>query len=92
MGEGDIIRHLLFMGYSVLHSQAPLDEYDFTVNNLAVDLRDGVRLCRLVDLHCSTTNLSKVTKKGLSLLTMRVYWSMVEWIINWALHHLLFRI
>ncbi|KAG0017640.1 hypothetical protein BGZ82_000710, partial [Podila clonocystis] len=62
MGEGDIIRHLLFMGYSVLHIQAPLDEYDFTVNNLAVDLRDGVRLCRLVDLHCLTTNLSKNMK------------------------------
>ncbi|KAG0088068.1 hypothetical protein BGZ92_006649 [Podila epicladia] len=62
MGEGDIIRHLLFMGYSVLHIQAPLDEYDFTVNNLAVDLRDGVRLCRLVDLHCPTTNLSKNMK------------------------------
>ncbi|KAF9913050.1 hypothetical protein EC991_005918 [Linnemannia zychae] len=58
MGEGDIIRHLVFMGYSVLHTQAPLDEFDFTVKNLAVDLRDGVRLCRLVDLHCPELNLS----------------------------------
>lgn len=61
MGEGDIIRHLLFMGYSVLHTQAPLDEYDFMVKNLAVDLRDGVRLCRLIDLHCPELNLSMVT-------------------------------
>lgn len=81
MGEGDIIRHLLFMGYSVLHIQAPLDEYDFTVNNLAVDLRDGVRLCRLVDLHCPTTNLSKV-KNGLSLLTIRVCRCLIGRIIN----------
>ncbi|KAG0249919.1 hypothetical protein DFQ27_009719 [Actinomortierella ambigua] len=57
MGEGDIIRHLLFMGYSVLHTQEPLDEYDFTVKNLAVDMRDGVRLCRLIDLHCPDVNL-----------------------------------
>ncbi|KAI1316955.1 hypothetical protein EDD11_009199 [Mortierella claussenii] len=57
LGEGDIIRHLLFMGYSVLHIQAPLDEFDYTVKNLAVDLRDGVRLCRLVDLHCPELNL-----------------------------------
>ncbi|KAG0345549.1 hypothetical protein BG004_003608 [Podila humilis] len=62
MGEGDIIRHLIFMGYSVLYSQAPLDEFDFTVTNLAVDLRDGVRLCRLIDLHFPTTNLSKSMK------------------------------
>ncbi|KAG0315069.1 hypothetical protein BGZ99_007687 [Dissophora globulifera] len=57
LGEGDIIRHLLFMGYSVLHVQAPLDEFDYTVKNLAVDLRDGVRLCRLIDLHCPELNL-----------------------------------
>jgi len=60
MGEGDIIRHLLFMGYSVTHTQAPLDEYDFMVKNLAVDLRDGVRLCRLADLHCPDLGLSTV--------------------------------
>ncbi|KAF9169615.1 hypothetical protein BGX20_010075 [Mortierella sp. AD010] len=57
LGEGDIIRHLLFMGYSVLHTQVPLDEFDYTVKNLAVDLRDGVRLCRLIDLHCPELNL-----------------------------------
>ncbi|KAF9928416.1 hypothetical protein FBU30_002374 [Linnemannia zychae] len=62
MGEGDIIRHLLFMGYSVIHTQAPLDEFDFTVRNLAVDLRDGVRLCRLIDLHCPELNLCQKMK------------------------------
>ncbi|KAG0229939.1 hypothetical protein BGW41_002836 [Actinomortierella wolfii] len=62
MGEGDIIRHLLFMGYSVLHTQEPLDEYDFTVKNLAIDMRDGVRLCRLIDLHCPELNLSSKMK------------------------------
>ncbi|KAG9070338.1 hypothetical protein KI688_009675 [Linnemannia hyalina] len=62
MGEGDIIRHLIFMGYSVIHNQAPLDEFDFTVKNLAVDLRDGVRLCRLIDLHCPELSLSQKMK------------------------------
>lgn len=69
MGEGDIIRHLVFMGYSVIHNQAPLDEFDFTVKNLAVDLRDGVRLCRLIDLHCPELSLSQVCY--LSLTTRR---------------------
>ncbi|KAI7821532.1 hypothetical protein BC939DRAFT_204649 [Gamsiella multidivaricata] len=62
LGEGDIIRHLLFMGFSVLHTQAPLDEFKFKVENLAVDLRDGVRLCRLIDLHCPELNLCQKMK------------------------------
>ena len=49
-GEGDVLRHLALMGYRLYHSQEPIREYDFRVKNLAVDLRDGVRLCRLVDV------------------------------------------
>ena len=49
-GEGDVLRHLALMGYRLYHSQEPIREYDFRVSNLAVDLRDGVRLCRLVDV------------------------------------------
>lgn len=43
---------MISMGYAVVYDQKPLHEFDFTVKNLAVDLRDGVRLCRLIDLHC----------------------------------------
>jgi len=49
-GEGDLLRTLKNMGYTVTHSQQPIDEFDFTVDNIAVDLRDGVRLVRLVEL------------------------------------------
>ncbi|EDV27588.1 uncharacterized protein TRIADDRAFT_53434 [Trichoplax adhaerens] len=49
-GEGDIIRHLGQFGYNVTHVQTPLDEYNYAVTNLAVDLRDGVRLARLIEL------------------------------------------
>ena len=48
--RGDVLRHLALMGYGLYHSQEPIREYDFRVKNLAVDLRDGVRLCRLVDV------------------------------------------
>jgi abnormal spindle-like microcephaly-associated protein len=50
---------LLFQGYEITHVQDPLDEVVYHVNNLATDLRDGVLLCRLVEilLHGSSTTL-----------------------------------
>lgn len=43
-GEGDLSRHLGFLGLRVSHIQTPLDEFDFAVTNLAVDLQCGIRL------------------------------------------------
>ena len=48
-GEGDVLRHLKHLGYVLHHAQEPIREYDFKTTRLAVDLRDGVRLCRLVE-------------------------------------------
>eukprot|EP00850_Spirogloea_muscicola_P017114 SM000144S00662 [mRNA] locus=s144:6259:15298:- [translate_table: standard] len=64
-GEGDIIRHLGFLGYRVTYVQAraqgscsaPLLEYDFRVINVAVDLRDGVRICRVIQVLGHDTSL-----------------------------------
>eukprot|EP00953_Heterococcus_sp_UTEX-ZZ885_P008346 5017-Heterococcus_DN1.PRE.2 len=64
-GEGDIVRHLAKIGYVVTHTQCYIDEFDFSVNNIAVDLRDGVRLCRLVELLCGTVT-AKRTLSGKS--------------------------
>ena len=49
-GEGDIMRHLSLLGYTLTYKQTLLDEFDYKVDNLASDLRDGIRLCRLVEL------------------------------------------
>ncbi|CAN0209441.1 unnamed protein product, partial [Scytosiphon promiscuus] len=49
-GEGDFVRHLKKMGYVVTHVQSYIDEFDFHVSNLAIDLRDGVRLTRLMEV------------------------------------------
>jgi abnormal spindle-like microcephaly-associated protein len=46
---GDPIRALGHIGYSVHHVQHPLEEYTYKIQNLAIDLRDGVRLTRLVE-------------------------------------------
>jgi abnormal spindle-like microcephaly-associated protein len=51
--EGDFVKHLRTIGYhlSIEQEQTPLDEIDWRVNRLATDLRDGVRLARLLELH-----------------------------------------
>ena len=47
---GDIGRVLRHLDYEVSHVQDPLDEVKHRITNVAVDLRDGVLLARLVEL------------------------------------------
>ena len=47
--EAEIARYLGRLGYRVSYVQTPKQEFKFTVSNLAVDMRDGLRLCRLVE-------------------------------------------
>ncbi|XP_077013425.1 abnormal spindle-like microcephaly-associated protein isoform X2 [Tamandua tetradactyla] len=58
-GEGDLCRHLSFLGLPVSHVQTLFDEFDFAVTNLAVDLQCGVRLVRTMELLTQNWNLSK---------------------------------
>ncbi|NXN86128.1 ASPM protein, partial [Bombycilla garrulus] len=58
-GEGDLSRRLGFLGLPVSHIQTPLDEFDFAVTNLAVDLQCGIRLVRTVELLTKNWSLSK---------------------------------
>ncbi len=48
-GEGDIVRALAKIGCSFSYHQAPQDELQFPVRMLAVDLRDGIRLNKLIE-------------------------------------------
>ncbi|KAI9825414.1 MAG: hypothetical protein M1832_001144 [Thelocarpon impressellum] len=47
---GDISKTLGHLNYHVTHTQHPLQEYRYRIDNLATDMRDGVRLTRLVEL------------------------------------------
>ncbi|ETN43500.1 uncharacterized protein HMPREF1541_02659 [Cyphellophora europaea CBS 101466] len=47
---GDPTRTLKQLGYALSHVQYPLEEFNYRITSLAVDLRDGVRLTRLVEL------------------------------------------
>lgn len=67
---GNIVRSLSHLNYHVSHVQYPLEEYEYQIHNLAVDLRDGVKLTRLVEkllcgpssrLHTTTTDTDNTT-------------------------------
>ena len=47
---GDIIRTLRRYDFIVSHKQTVIDEFDFAFKNLAVDLRDGVRLTKVMEI------------------------------------------
>lgn len=47
---GDITRLLHHVEYEVSHSQDPLDEVSYRIENIAVDLRDGILLTKLTEL------------------------------------------
>ncbi|XP_054459520.1 abnormal spindle-like microcephaly-associated protein [Anoplopoma fimbria] len=57
-GEGILPRHLGYMGLPVSHVQTPLDEFNFAVKNLAVDLKCGIRLVRVMELLVQDWSLS----------------------------------
>lgn len=48
--EGSFVKHLARVGLKVTYRQEPIEEVDFRVANLAVDLRDGVRLGRMTEI------------------------------------------
>lgn len=47
---GDIIRTLRRLEFIVSHKQTIIDEFNFAFTNLAVDLRDGVRLTKVMEV------------------------------------------
>ncbi|KAJ4365638.1 hypothetical protein N0V83_008258 [Neocucurbitaria cava] len=47
---GDITRPLGHLSYKVDHAQYPLQEYTYHIDNIAIDLRDGIMFTRLVEL------------------------------------------
>eukprot|EP01028_Stygiella_incarcerata_P011681 TRINITY_DN670_c0_g1_i4.p1 TRINITY_DN670_c0_g1~~TRINITY_DN670_c0_g1_i4.p1 ORF type:complete len:1340 (+),score=352.30 TRINITY_DN670_c0_g1_i4:70-4089(+) len=53
--EGDLVRRLRHLGLTCDVQQTALDEYDLRVNHISVDLRDGVRLCKMAEVLCGTS-------------------------------------
>jgi len=59
---GDIIRHLRRLDYLLTHKQTHIDEYDYAFNNLAVDIRDGVRLAKVMEIILLRDDLVKFVR------------------------------
>jgi abnormal spindle-like microcephaly-associated protein len=57
-GEGDIIRHLGVLGIKLNFEQTFVHEFDYPVSSLPNDLRDGVRLARVIEILSGARGLS----------------------------------
>ncbi|KAL5578866.1 hypothetical protein UlMin_011308 [Ulmus minor] len=57
LGEGNVLAHLVIVGYKVSYQQNPLVEYNFQVTDLFVDFQDGVRLCRATQLLLNDSSI-----------------------------------
>ncbi|KVH89621.1 Calponin homology domain-containing protein [Cynara cardunculus var. scolymus] len=49
-GVGNLLAHLMIIGYKVSYQQNPLVKYVFKVADLFNDLQDGILLCRVIQL------------------------------------------
>lgn len=64
-GQGDVCKHLHRAGLkksTQWYKQEPTDELEFNINNLAVDLRDGVILGRLTEILTRSAFKSTLSK------------------------------
>uniref|UniRef100_A0A1B0GHN7 Calponin-homology (CH) domain-containing protein n=2 Tax=Lutzomyia longipalpis TaxID=7200 RepID=A0A1B0GHN7_LUTLO len=69
---GDILRYLKRIGYVLEHKQTYIDEFDYAFGNLATDLRDGIRLTRVMEVILMREDLSKNLRyPAISLLQKR---------------------
>lgn len=59
---GDITRALGHCDYAVSHEQDPLDEVTYRIENMASDMRDGIFLCRLIELLLFPTSSNKLSQ------------------------------
>ncbi|XP_036149529.1 protein abnormal spindle isoform X2 [Monomorium pharaonis] len=58
-GIGDVTKLLRGHGYVLTHRQTYIEEYDYAVVNIRCDLRDGVRLCRAMELISGVRGLTQ---------------------------------
>ncbi|CAD6994511.1 unnamed protein product [Ceratitis capitata] len=70
---GDITRDLKRLGYVLEHKQFFLDEFNYAFQNLAVDLRDGIRLTRVMEIILLREDLSKQLRVPAISRLQRIY-------------------
>lgn len=58
-GIGDVTKVLRGHNYVLTHRQTYIEEYDYAVTDIRRDLRDGVRLCRIMELVTGVRELTQ---------------------------------
>lgn len=58
-GIGDVTKVLRSHNYILTHRQTYIEEFDYAVTNIRCDLRDGVRLCRIMELITGVRRLTQ---------------------------------
>ncbi|PRP76236.1 hypothetical protein PROFUN_15303, partial [Planoprotostelium fungivorum] len=67
--ENDIMRHLNIMGVKLTYTCGSAEQYDYNYKDKSEDLRDGVKLCKLVDqLDVDNALVSKCRLPAISRL------------------------
>ncbi|EDW84245.1 uncharacterized protein Dwil_GK14035 [Drosophila willistoni] len=70
---GDITRELRRLGYVLQHKQTFLDEFNYAFTNIAIDLRDGVRLTRVMEIILLRDDLTRQLRVPAISRLQRVY-------------------
>ncbi|KAJ5712902.1 uncharacterized protein N7483_010083 [Penicillium malachiteum] len=68
---GDIVKPVSHLGCSLSYKQHELQEYNYQMANIAVDLRDGVRLTRIVEILFYTSKGARSTGGDQTELTLK---------------------
>ncbi|XP_051174310.1 protein abnormal spindle-like [Leptopilina boulardi] len=72
-GIGDIIKVLRISGYVVKHRQSYIEEFDYAVHDMNYDLRDGVRLCRVMEIVTGKKNLTQKCSVPANSKVQKIY-------------------
>jgi abnormal spindle-like microcephaly-associated protein len=73
-GQGDIGHRLnSITKYQLTHVQYPLDDFQYQINNLAVDMRDGIRLTRLIEIFARRDDLAPQLRWPAQGATQRIH-------------------
>ncbi|XP_055906627.1 protein abnormal spindle [Eupeodes corollae] len=70
---GDITRDLKRLGYVLTHKQNFLDEFNYAFSNIAVDLRDGIRLTRVMEIILLRDDMSELLRVPAISRLQRIY-------------------
>ncbi|XP_029164721.1 abnormal spindle-like microcephaly-associated protein homolog isoform X2 [Nylanderia fulva] len=72
-GIGDVTRILRTQDYVLTHRQSYIEEYDYAVTDIRCDLRDGVRLCRVMELVTGVRGLTQCCRVPAISRLQKVY-------------------